>query len=172
MSSIALCFFARSKIRPFDPKLFRGQSSWVRRGAAARGRRASASEATVPRRSKPMKTEKSATATRSQPSGTEDAALNGPFQAESYANGEVIYRPGDGADRIYLVKHGRVRLLRQGRGSQRALLAILRDGDLFGEILRPPETLMEELAVAAGPAEVWSIGSRDFRSLLESRPGL
>jgi CRP/FNR family transcriptional regulator, cyclic AMP receptor protein len=123
-----------------------------------------------------MKTERSNNAARlhapSPVPGNEVAALNGPFHAESYGHGEVIYRPGDAADRIYLVKSGRVRLLRQGKGGSRAVLGILREGDLFGELLRPEEAVMEELAVAAGETLVWSIGSHDFRGLLDSRPGL
>jgi CRP/FNR family transcriptional regulator, cyclic AMP receptor protein len=119
-----------------------------------------------------MKTERSNNAARLHALGNEVSALNGPFHAESYANGEVIYRPGETADRIYLVKSGRVRLMRQGRGNSRALVAILRDGDVFGELLRPEEALMEELAVASGETLIWSIGSGEFRSLIETRPGL
>ncbi len=94
------------------------------------------------------------------------------FHAETLAHGAVIYRPGDAADRVYLVKSGRVRLLRPGKGGANAVLAILREGDLFGEILRPEGSVMEEIATASGETVVWSIGGRDFRALVESRPTL
>ena len=118
-----------------------------------------------------MKTERSSTV-RLHAIRSEVAELSDPFRSESYPTGAVIYRPGDPADRVYLVKGGRVRLLRQGRGGRRSLLAVLRRGDLFGDLLRPQGALMEELAVASGATQVWSIGSSDFRAVLESRPGL
>ncbi|HUB08002.1 MAG TPA: Crp/Fnr family transcriptional regulator [Myxococcales bacterium] len=118
-----------------------------------------------------MKIQKTNTASRLQQIGGEVSSF-AHFRPETYASGAVIYRPGDAADRIYLVKTGRVRLIRQGKGSSRSVLAILREGDLFGEVLRPEGSVMEELAVASGDALVWSIGGKEFRSLLESRPGL
>lgn len=118
-----------------------------------------------------MKTGKS-NAARLHPQPSEVASFSDPFHAENYANGATIYRAGDAADRVYLVKSGRVRLLRQGRGNRRLLLAVLRKGDLFGELLRPEELVMEEMAVASGATQVWSIGSDDFHGLLGSRPGL
>jgi CRP-like cAMP-binding protein len=63
-------------------------------------------------------------------------------------------------------------LLRQGKGKGRSVLAILKPGDLFGEVLRPEGSLMEELAISSGKCEVWSIEGRDFRALLEARPAL
>src|SRR3982750_1862107 len=64
------------------------------------------------------------------------------------------------------------RLLRQGKGKGRSVLAILKPGDLFGEVLRPEGSMMEDLAVSSGKCEVWSIEGRDFRALLEARPAL
>ena len=119
-----------------------------------------------------MRVQKSQQAHRLNPLGNEVAALNSYFRAESFAHGAVIYRPGDAADRIYLVKSGRVRLARQGKGSVRSVLAILRGGDLFGELLRPEGAVMEEVAVASGETLVWSISGEDFRGLLESKPAV
>jgi CRP/FNR family transcriptional regulator, cyclic AMP receptor protein len=65
-----------------------------------------------------------------------------------------------------------VRMMRLGKNSQRSVVSILRAGDLFGELFRPEGTLVEELAVASGEAEVWSIEGRDFRAQLEARPSL
>jgi CRP-like cAMP-binding protein len=73
---------------------------------------------------------------------------------------------------VYLLKSGRVRLMRLGKNSARSVVSILRPGDLFGELFRPEGTPIEELAIAAGEAEVWSIEGRDFRAQLEARPAL
>lgn len=102
----------------------------------------------------------------------EPGDFRGYFKVETYPHNSVIFRPGDPADKVYLLKAGRVRLIRVGRGSARAVVAIQRPGDLFGEMLRPEGAVFEELAVAAGEAEIWSIDGRVFQQLLQSRPQL
>src|SRR3989454_9995356 len=88
--------------------------------------------------------------------------FRGYFKVETFGHGAVIYRPGLPADKGYLLRTGRVRLLRQGKGKSRSGLSILKPGDLFGEGLRPDGPLMEGLAVSSGQGEGWGSGSRDF----------
>ncbi len=104
--------------------------------------------------------------------GQEVIDFKGYFKVESFPHNSVIYRPGDMSDRVYLLKAGRVRLMRLGKNSVRSVVSILKPGDLFGELFRPEGTPLEELAVGAGEAEVWSIEGRDFRAQLEARPAL
>jgi CRP/FNR family cyclic AMP-dependent transcriptional regulator len=104
--------------------------------------------------------------------GPEVFDFKGYFKVESFPHNSIIYRPGETSDRVYLLKTGRVRLMRIGRNGVRSVVSILRAGDLFGELFRPDGTTIEELAVAAGEAEVWSIEGRDFRAQLEARPSL
>ena len=104
--------------------------------------------------------------------GQEAIDFKGYFKVESFPHNSVIYRPGDTSDRVYLLKSGRVRLMRLGKNSTRSVVSILRPGDLFGELFRPEGTPIEEMAIAAGEAEVWSIEGRDFRAQLEARPAL
>ncbi|HZA49446.1 MAG TPA: Crp/Fnr family transcriptional regulator MrpC [Myxococcaceae bacterium] len=98
--------------------------------------------------------------------------FKGYFKVETFPHNSVIYRPGDTQDRVYLLKAGRVRLMRVGKNGTRSVTAILRPGDLFGDLFRPDGTAIEEMAIAAGEAEVWSIEGRDFRAQLEARPAL
>jgi len=79
--------------------------------------------------------------------------FKGYFKIETFPHNSIIYRPGDTSDRVYLLKTGRVRLMRIGRNSVRSVVSILRPGDLFGELFRPDGTTIEELAVAAGEAK-------------------
>src|SRR5216684_5333198 len=92
------------------------------------------------------------TATKVLPS-PEVLDFNGYFKVENFPHNSVIYRPGDTSDRVYLLKAGRVRLMRVARNGSRSVMAVLRPGDLFGELFRPDGALIEELAVAAGEAE-------------------
>jgi CRP-like cAMP-binding protein len=98
--------------------------------------------------------------------------FKGYFKVETFPHNAVLYRPGDTSDRVYLLKSGRVRLMRIGKGGGRSVVSILKAGDLFGELFRPDGSPIEELAVASGEAEVWSIEGRDFRAQLEARPAL
>jgi CRP-like cAMP-binding protein len=98
--------------------------------------------------------------------------FKGHFKVETYPQGAVIYRPGDTNHRVYLLKGGRVRLMRRVSNGSRSVVNLLRPGDLFGDLFRPDGTTVEELAVAGADAEVWSMESRDFLSQLEARPSL
>lgn len=98
--------------------------------------------------------------------------LRGYFNVEAFAQNSVIYRPGDEGRRVYLLKRGRVRLVRQGLNGERSILAILRSGDLFGDVSLGSPTMREEMAVAAEDAEVWSIEGSELKGLVESRPAL
>ncbi len=104
--------------------------------------------------------------------GNEVLDFKGYFKVETFPHNSVVYRPGDTADRVYLLKSGRIRLMRLGKNSQRSVVSILRPGDLFGDLFRAEGTPIDEMAVAAGEAEVWSIEGRDFRAQLEARPSL
>jgi CRP-like cAMP-binding protein len=102
----------------------------------------------------------------------EGGDFRGYFKVETYPHNSVIFRPGDPADKVFLLKSGRVRLIRLGKGASRSVVSILRAGDLFGDMMRPEGAQTEELAVAAGEAEVWSIDGRVFQQLMQSRPQL
>lgn len=96
--------------------------------------------------------------------------FKGYFKVETYPHNAVIYRPSDTADKMYLLKSGRVRILRSGKGTARSVLALLRPGDIFGDVLRIEGASQNEMAVASGEAEVWSFEGRDLQALVEARP--
>jgi len=90
----------------------------------------------------------------------------------SYPHQAVLYRPGESVQAAFLIQSGRVRLLREGRTGRQAVFAILRPGDLFGDLLRPEGAVADEAAVAAGEVTVHVLESRTLRSQLESDPAL
>lgn len=107
-------------------------------------------------------------------SAGEVVELRSYFRVEQYASGAQIYGPETPADRAYLLRAGRVRLLRPMApgAAHPPLLGLLRAGDLFGEVLRPAHEVMGETAVAYGETEVWSLEGRDLQALVEARPQL
>jgi CRP-like cAMP-binding protein len=102
--------------------------------------------------------------------------FRGYFRVEVFSAGQIIYRAGQASEKIYLLRSGRVRLL-DTAGHRYSVHAILRPGDLFGDVFESktipsPLSMAEEQAESSGPSEVWSIETRDFRALLEARPSL
>lgn len=106
--------------------------------------------------------------TRAAPGPVEEADFSGLFRTESFPDGGEIIHPNDTGERAFLIKSGRVRLLRARPDGSRSVTAILRAGDLFGDLFRPPDLL----AVAAGPAEVWCLDGRDFQAQLHAHPAV
>jgi CRP/FNR family transcriptional regulator, cyclic AMP receptor protein len=51
-----------------------------------------------------------------------------------YDSGEVIFREGDRADTCFIVRRGRVRIMRTHSGGRRLTLAELSQGEMFGEL--------------------------------------
>ena len=98
--------------------------------------------------------------------------LHGIFRAESFPNKAVIYAPGDALDRSFIVKSGRVRLMRYRPHAGRSVTDFLRPGDFFGDLFGAEAQTAEDFAVAAGDAEVWVLDRRDFRMQLQMRPQL
>jgi CRP/FNR family cyclic AMP-dependent transcriptional regulator len=102
---------------------------------------------------------------RSQGAGIEGSHQTFPHQA-------VIYRPGEALHSAFFVKSGRVRLMRVAETGRAAVFAILRPGDLFGDVFRAEGSTSDELAVAAGEVAVWVLDSRTLRAQLEAQPSL
>jgi CRP-like cAMP-binding protein len=110
--------------------------------------------------------------TASRPANGRPEVLDfgGLFRLDTYANNAVIHRPGDPADRAFLVKSGRVRLMREGPEAARSVTSILRPGELFGDPFRPEGSTCEDLAIASGQTEVWCLEARDLRTQLQAMP--
>ncbi len=91
---------------------------------------------------------------------------------QSFPHQAVIYRPGEPLQTAYFVKSGRVRLMHLGRNGRAAVFAILRAGDVFGDVFRPEGATADEMAVAAGEVGLWVLEGRTLREQLESEPAL
>lgn len=53
---------------------------------------------------------------------------------ENYRLGEVIFKEGDGGGALYLILEGKVRISREVSGMGEEALAVLKEGDAFGEM--------------------------------------
>jgi len=84
---------------------------------------------------------------------------------------ELVFKEGSAGDSLYIVKTGSVRVTRLESGGEK-VLAILREGDHFGEIALVDNQPRSASIVANEETELIQIKDADFRKLLEEDSGL
>lgn len=101
----------------------------------------------------------------------DDFVPTGYLSVLTPASGEVLFKPGDPADRIFVLKAGRVRI--QAAKNSAVLMEILGPEDVFGSIPRLSGATYSELATATGAGvEVWSLHAKDLPRLTAERPAV
>jgi CRP-like cAMP-binding protein len=96
-------------------------------------------------------------------------ALAGMLQVREFAPGQVAFKAGDPAAGVWIVREGRVELS-VGSGSRRAVVAMLRPGDVDGDIPLLLAMPMPYTGRALTDARCLYLGSGDFEQLLTTRP--
>lgn len=93
------------------------------------------------------------------------------FKSEAYALGAAIVRRGEPGDRFYILAEGKVKVTAPGSYGDELTLAILRDGDYFGEmsLLRNAPRMANITAVT--PCVVVSLRVDDFNKIVAELPG-
>jgi CRP/FNR family transcriptional regulator, cyclic AMP receptor protein len=100
------------------------------------------------------------------------ATLATKFHPIRYRRGEVIFREGEPAERLFLIDLGTVKLSTASPTGQEMLIGLLRRGQIFGElevIDRGPRAMD---ARAMQTSTVYGLDSEMFWTLLENRPAL
>jgi CRP/FNR family transcriptional regulator, cyclic AMP receptor protein len=95
----------------------------------------------------------------------EDAirALVPYMQAATHRAGDVVFRRGDPADRLYVVEHGRVRFPEIGK--------VVADGQVFGEVgLFGPRNVRALSAVCDGDCRLYAITQEKVLELYYQNP--
>ena len=88
------------------------------------------------------------------------------------ARGEFIYMPGDRADFVYILKHGRVKLSVLAESGKEIAIDIIQPGEIFGEFALVDESPRSNMAQALDDMLVWVFSKRDFTHLLTTQPKL
>ena len=87
----------------------------------------------------------------------------------SFGKDETVFRQGQPADRLYIIRSGEVKVVSEENGRQR-LLNHLGEGDYFGEralILEEPRLAS---VIATQPTECFSLSRENFHELLKMAP--
>jgi CRP-like cAMP-binding protein len=104
------------------------------------------------------------------PLRTEDvAALAGTLQARECGPGQVVFKAGDPTAGVWIVRDGRVELS-VGSGRRRAVIHVLRPGDVDGDIQLLLGMPMPYTGRAIADTHCLFLASADFEQLLAARP--
>ena len=98
------------------------------------------------------------------------AALEARAVPRRFADGDVIFRRGDGGRSLFGVVSGRVQVLGHGADGREFVLTVLGPGEWFGEL-----SLFDGLSrthdnVAIGDTELLAVESREVEALLRAQP--
>ena len=84
--------------------------------------------------------------------------------------GQVIFHHGDPGGLLYIISQGKVKITHSTLDGQEALLAILGNGDFFGELALLDDSPRSATAEALEPTETLTLHRTDFRRFLGSNP--
>ena len=94
------------------------------------------------------------------------------IRRKSFAAGEVILRQGDTGDSLYILKHGRVRILLANSSGLSEQVACLNPGDFFGEMSLLTGEARTATALALDDVDCYCLAKPDMQSLFANRPEL
>jgi CRP-like cAMP-binding protein len=85
---------------------------------------------------------------------------------------DVIFAEGDDASELFVVRSGRIAIGKQSPDGRESLVALMEEGDLFGEMPLFDDEPRSAQARALEPSELLSVPYPPIRAVLEERPQL
>lgn len=96
----------------------------------------------------------------------ETRMLAGICKLVNKSDGEIIIEENSIGQGLYLVVKGQVKVF-QGEGASEKILAMLKAGEIFGEMSLIEDMLTSSSVSSAGEAQLLKIGKRDLEKLME-----
>lgn len=96
--------------------------------------------------------------------------LDGVLHRPHFKRGAVIYSPGDPSDHVFLLKAGKVKIVRVGPDDKRLIVQLVGPGEIFGELALLGETHRENAAEVLEEAALWMIPRKTLLEWLRPRP--
>src|SRR5262245_31491375 len=89
-----------------------------------------------------------------------------------YSKDSQIFSEGDAAAKLYLIREGQVRISKMIPGVGEEALAVLKEGDFFGEMALIDESVRSAHAIAHTDCTMMEIGIKDLQDLLKKHEPL
>jgi CRP/FNR family transcriptional regulator, cyclic AMP receptor protein len=92
----------------------------------------------------------------------ESRRLAALLRKQSLKKGEVLFRKGDEGTALYMIISGKIKIVRQSKGGDEAILALLTDGDFCGEMSLLDDLPRSADAVAVEETQLYALNRKDF----------
>jgi CRP/FNR family transcriptional regulator, cyclic AMP receptor protein len=86
--------------------------------------------------------------------------------------GDVLYTPKDGTERLFILKKGRVQVYEVDRGGQEITLSVIEGGSVFGEMALTGQSLQGLYVRALVPSVVVSLKREELEELIMKKPAV
>jgi CRP/FNR family transcriptional regulator len=97
--------------------------------------------------------------------------MKGVSLGKLYEDGETIVRQGDVGDCMYVIQQGKVEVVQDADGSD-VILAVLSEGDFFGEMAIFERQVRSATVRARGEARVLTVDKRTLLRRFQKDPSL
>lgn len=87
-----------------------------------------------------------------------------------YLNREMVYSQGDKSDSMFFIRSGNVKLTTTSKRGKKAIIAILHNGDFFGEGCLVRKSLRPSSAIALGSSSIARITSASVARSIHREP--
>jgi len=98
--------------------------------------------------------------------------LAATMRSRRFRRGEVIFHIGDPGDALFVIVSGEVKISLPSETGDEAILATLRDGDVFGELALLDGAPRSASATAISPTEAVVLPRERFRELIATEAGV
>ncbi len=96
--------------------------------------------------------------------------LGAIIQDHGFSDGQLVTGPGRSSSFLFMIKKGKVKISLFSESGKEHILALLTEGDIFGDIFEPGIFSEKMWVYALEPALICSINRKDFSSLISQFP--
>ncbi|MCL2183500.1 MAG: cyclic nucleotide-binding domain-containing protein [Chitinispirillia bacterium] len=112
---------------------------------------------------------KKASPAAGRPPAVSGYTATGEKLVRAYAAGALIFAEGERGEEVFIIKSGSVKIVK-GNGGSEILLAILKPGDIFGEMALLDSAARTASAVAYEECRLMALDKANFNLVLETQP--
>ena len=103
-------------------------------------------------------------------SAAERLELAARMRSRRFAKNEIVFHQDDPAGHVYLVASGTLRISTEDEAGQEVVIALIRGGEVFGEIALFDEGQRSATVTALTETIAFALASRDFNEVISRNP--